>query len=565
MRLATGFLIALVAYLWLGLADAASPPGPQAGACPTACNKTTACSKATACSTATGCNKATATACAAKASCDKASACQGQPCCDETASKDAVMAAMFGKMVIGNEGAKCSKSMAGANSPACATASACESAAGCETACATKKACCEAAAACNETAACATATACKSAACPATGESPQVIATDTASACESGNCCKAKRSPAVADSSEAPCARCAKLTVASDETYGSESSSYAGDCNQSSACASDACPSGGSPSAVQLTHLMKAAEHLAAAGLMDEADCVRAMAVEVRQKLVAKKVAQIASLQAEIAALGGGEGAGNEVAARCEQRPAQSVSEWMNTRPASTASKKSNKQVALNVKHVEVSLSKMKQLGFAMDVMGSNGWKKADSMSAAFSQNQPSAFLRFLKALEREQVAKVLSWPTVVVADGGSFEVNNREHGMHLDVQARFLDDKHVQVNIRPRVGTPGEQTLEMNADVELELGKTAVLGGLVQERLVVEKDSNSQDSRMVRTEVQHLILVTPELVEPATAVTAASHDEPSVQESQRGERRARAIPVFGHTPGEPQPRVRYSFPAQTR
>jgi Flp pilus assembly secretin CpaC len=310
---------------------------------------------------------------------------------------------------------------------------------------------------------------------------------------------------------------------------------------------------------VKLSHLVKAAEHLTAAGLTDEADCVRSMAVEVRQELVAMKVAQIASLQAEIAALGGdGESACASVAAPCQKQPAQTIQAWMTAPRAAKACDRAPKQVALNVKHVEVSLSKMKQLGFGMDLMG-----------AIPPQTQSSAFLGFLKALEREQIAKVLSWPTVVVADGGSFEVNNREHAMHLDVKARFLDDKHVQVNIRPRVGTPGEQTLEMDADVELEVGKTAVLGGLVQERLVAQKDPNSQGSRMVRTEVQHLILVTPELVEPATAVRPASHQEPSEEPNakphQEAERRIKAIRMFDILPGQPQPRVRYSFPAVTR
>lgn len=54
---------------------------------------------------------------------------------------------------------------------------------------------------------------------------------------------------------------------------------------------------------MHLTHLTKAAEHLAHAGLAEEAASVSVLANQLRMESIATKHAQIAALQAEIAAL----------------------------------------------------------------------------------------------------------------------------------------------------------------------------------------------------------------------------------------------------------------------
>lgn len=565
MRLATGFLIALVACLWLGLAEAASPPAPQTGVCPTACNKATACSKATAC------NRATTTACAANKACDAATACQGQKCCEDAAAKDALMALMFGEMLIGNEAAKCSELTACAKTAVCEKKSACESAAGCETACAKTKACCEATAACenasacakacNKSATCSKATPCETAAgcpgtvCAAAGECPQVIATDCASACESGNCCQAKA---------------AKLAVASDETC-EGAAGDAGNCCQSK--------EGTTISRVshqQLEHLTKAAQHLAAAGLADEAECVRGMAAEVRQELIALMTENIANLQAEIAALGGEY---ESECAKVDSKHDEAQTEPREPLAVAPPRSKPAKQVAMNLKVVEVSLNNMRDLGFDFAFLARISEEKGSVRSMTFSVAQPAAMDSLVSGLQREHLAKVMAWPTVVTADGGSFEVKHQESGAHLDVQAKLLDDNRVRVDICPRAPQPGapvEQVRgakrhEIDTRFEMELGKTAVLGGYVQERVMMERlvGLKSSETREVRNQVQTLFLVTPELVETDPAVSPASHQEPSEEPKAKphheGERRIKAIRLFDILPGQPQPRVRYSFPAETR
>jgi hypothetical protein len=323
---------------------------------------------------------------------------------------------------------------------------------------------------------------------------------------------------------------------------------------------------------------VKAAEHLTAAGLADEADCVRAMAVQVREELVALKSAQIASLQAEIAALGGDCASVCEgLAAPCEQEPAQSVSDWMARRPEPKVGDKTPKQVSLNVKMVELSVSKMKRLGFDF-ALPTTVAEMGEDRSVTFGLAQGNAILGFVDALERENVAKVLAYPTVVMADGGSFEVNDPHHGTHINVRAKLLNDKLVCVNIRPQLTQrcpngdrrTTDRTVEIDTGLEMELGKTAVLCSDVEERMVADGGSKSAEPKMVRDDVRTLILVTPELVMPAPAVRPASHQQPSRAESNASEHRenkprVKSLHIIEARPGQQMPNVRFARPTMER
>jgi hypothetical protein len=319
----------------------------------------------------------------------------------------------------------------------------------------------------------------------------------------------------------------------------------------------------------QLEHLTKAADHLAAAGLTDEADCVRGLAAEVREELIGLMTDNIAELQAEIAALkGDGSSEHAESDAGCDAQ-AEARGPVAMAQPDAIPAK----QVAMNLKVVEVNLSDLRNLGFDIAILSRPDGENGGESRATLSMAQPAEVLGILNALQRENLAKVLAWPTVVTADGGSFEVKNQNSGAHLDVCTKLLDGNHVRVDIRPRDPQPGASAQqvrsakrhEIDSRFEMELGKTAVLGGHVQERMKVEKlfGLKSSERRETRQQVRTFFLVTPELVDADPAVTAASHEESRVVED--GQRRARAIPVFGHAPGQPQPRVRYSFPAETR
>jgi hypothetical protein len=164
------------------------------------------------------------------------------------------------------------------------------------------------------------------------------------------------------------------------------------------------------------------------------------------------------------------------------------------------------------------------------------------------------------------------------MADGGSFEVNDPKHGMHLDVQAKLLGDKQVCVNIRPRMTRPrpagnqpdGEQTVEIGTGLQMELGRTAVLCTDVAERLVANSGLTSAEPNMVREQVRTLILVTPELVAPTSEVQPASHQESSrhednASEHREGKLRVKSLHIFEAGPGEMVPNVRFARPTIER
>jgi predicted fused transcriptional regulator/phosphomethylpyrimidine kinase len=315
----------------------------------------------------------------------------------------------------------------------------------------------------------------------------------------------------------------------------------------------------------QFEHLNHAAEHLAAAGLTKEAECVQQMAAEVREELMelltdnlAQMTAAMAELEEEIAALEGEDAsdvAKSDVA--CETSQPQRRGHVAMAQPDAAPAK----QVAVNVRVVELNLTDLRNLGF--DV-------------AFFSKTeQPAGVVEILNALQRENLAKVLSWPTVVTADGGSFEVKHQESGAHLDVRAKLLDGKHVRVDIHPRDHQPGAsaeqvrnaQRHEIDTRVEMELGKTAVLSGHVQERVKSEKlvGLKSAEVRETRQQVQTFFLVTPELVESDRAVSAASHSEPNVKEHREGKLRVKSLHIFEAGPGEMVPNVRFARPTIER
>ncbi len=598
MRIAIGCLIALaVAYTSVGENEESTAPCPQS-ACAKACAKASACDKTKAGETAMACP--TAQAGKAAKNCEQAKSC-------ETKTGETVAA--------------CAKSKDCADSSACATACAkskeCEAAKACavaanvlnatnvsgstcskETACNKEPACCKQAAvatACAEKKACAhaTATACaEKGACPLTAGCPEAIAASADSECAAGKCCKEQACPATAEATDQIGAPCAKLAVASDADCPGEALVEVSDCcvagGQSTACSSSA-----DCGMAQLTHLARAAEHLTAAGLVDEAASVRAMSVKLCQELVAQKTAQIASLQAEIAALTAGCEECCQSAVAVNGMPTAMPCRTLTAAPAVAPPRSMpQKQVALHVKVVEVSLSKLKQLGF--DIMTAPAAGETGGDGANVTLGHLKAIAGLMKALERENMVKVLAEPTIVLVSGRpvtfksggtmampvvqpdkSIDTRYQEFGTQINASIMLLDEHRVRVEIRPRItqlcpalghaanGTsiPGFVVDEIDTGFEMELGKTALLGGHVQERVRAEKDPETLEPKMVRSQVQTLFMVTPSLIEPASPVKPVNHEDPSeasAKHARTGERRIQFNHSFHVRPQAPLPKIHF-------
>ncbi len=447
---------------------------------------------------------------------------------------------------------------------------------------------CQKTVACDESSACQTAVACdKVSICPPTAFLAEAIATDAAAeccerskcakqgvCCKQGECCNQDACPAMASTATATDEPCA--TEACADAPCGVATSNAG-CIGVIACdtgiqtaavpVSVAAPvATGSYIEMHLSHLAKAAEHLTHAGLAEEAASVSVLANKLRQELIAAKQAQIASLQAEIAALQA------DCDAVCRAPAIDSAMAVPDCPPAACAEPecsspialppvpvaapvlpappfettqahdaKAHKQILLKVKVVEVSMSRLHKLGFGLAAIQPGASVPGDGLAG------------LLEALQRENAVKVLAEPSVVLSNGrpASYHVGGsvslpkpggkpgectmHEIGTRLDAVAVILDDHRVRLDIRPRVAElqtlaghgPSICVREVDTGFDTELGTTVVLGGLLQDRFLTEKDPKTLEDRQVHDQRQLFFLVTPCAMGDDSAVQPASHAEP--------------------------------------
>jgi pilus assembly protein CpaC len=170
------------------------------------------------------------------------------------------------------------------------------------------------------------------------------------------------------------------------------------------------------------------------------------------------------------------------------------------------------------------------------------------------------AFLAVLDALRRDSLMQVLAEPTLVTVSGrpaffqvggevptlapaglGTVSIEYKRYGTQVDFVPIVLGNGRIRLEVRPRVSdidlarsiTVNGQTIyafntrEVDTGVELQAGQTLAIAGLVQTRVEAERRGIPVLSELPligipfrkvteRTnEVELLILVTPELVEP--------------------------------------------------
>ncbi|MGD9722745.1 MAG: hypothetical protein AB7O59_15535 [Pirellulales bacterium] len=280
-------------------------------------------------------------------------------------------------------------------------------------------------------------------------------------------------------------------------------------------------------------HLLQAAEHLEAAGLTDDAVRIRQQADRLRDRLLADKLAELEKLKREIQAL-----------RQAQQRA---------------------NQILVKVKAIELSRSKLRELGFDCHLGGNNsasawqailgmdGKDEASRETLRLGCDERQGVAALLKALQQENLVKVLAEPSLVTvngrpatyATGGEIatprdqrgEVRYRTFGTEVHLLPILQEDGRLKLEIRARVAhldpsldvvvdgnaVPGIRAVEVDTGLEMRFGQTAVIAGLTQQRQTRQVDEKTHAESIVQSEVETIFLVTPELVEAMGPVAAES------------------------------------------
>lgn len=235
-------------------------------------------------------------------------------------------------------------------------------------------------------------------------------------------------------------------------------------------------------------------------------------------------------------------------------------------------------QVLLHVKVMEVSRTKLRNLGFdfsnitsdSLVASGISGLITATTGAPnplgtlAFNVvGDDNAFFGVLDALRQDNLMKVLAEPALITVSGrparfqsggefpilvpqslGTVSIEYKSFGTQLDFVPIVLGNGRIHLDVRPRVSeidtsqsvsvgsvtVPGLRTREAETGVEMQAGQTLALAGLVQTRVEAENRGLPWVSevpvlgaafrrvRQRKNEVELLILVTPELVDAMDA-----------------------------------------------
>jgi Flp pilus assembly secretin CpaC len=290
-----------------------------------------------------------------------------------------------------------------------------------------------------------------------------------------------------------------------------------------------ACPAASSSSGDKLDHLLKAAEHLEAAGLTEEAKKLRQQAEKEKHALLAR----IKCLEGELERLRRMTGSGRQV----------------------------DQQVLVHMKVLEVERGKLRKLGFDFALLDESRVGKLDvagkdSPTCAILEDD-QALAGVLEALCRDNLARVLARPKLVTLSGwpafcqvgeevrmpaaqtrGTGAVEFKSYGTKVDMVPFVLPKGRIRMELRVQVSEPDQvngvevdgqavpafRTRGVDTRVEIHAGQTLVIGGLVQKRTrTVREEAPGRKDTAEKTEeaadeIELLVLVRPELVEAVNA-----------------------------------------------
>lgn len=236
-------------------------------------------------------------------------------------------------------------------------------------------------------------------------------------------------------------------------------------------------------------------------------------------------------------------------------------------------------QVMLHVKVLEISRTKLRNLGIDWVAISGNDFvtqgvggllqsfsnTTGEAISAGTTAtfgviNGDDSFFGFIEALQRKNVARLVADPTLVTVSGrpaffneggefpilvpqslGTVSIEWKKFGTQMDFVPIVLGNGLIRLEVRPRVSeiddtrsvqvqdinVPGLRVREVDTGAEMRAGQTLAIAGLIQQRSEAEiravpllgeipylgiAFSRKQEEV---NEIELLILVTPELVEP--------------------------------------------------
>jgi hypothetical protein len=306
----------------------------------------------------------------------------------------------------------------------------------------------------------------------------------------------------------------------------------------------------------KVDRLLKAAAHLEAAGELEEARRIRALA----GKETAALLARLKALEAE-------------------------VRELRERTGALT-------QVRVQVRLLEVSRTKLRKLGVDLSHLEGNRVEKVlvgnGCCRGGTQIVRPGAqILQVVEALRKDGLARVLAEPTLVAVSGrpamlrcggefpasvpppdGSEPLHYKEYGTEVSILPRVLDDGQIRLEMRLKISElddparvpPGQDSFprlnvrQTNTSVEMRSGETIVCGGLIHNRVAAQHGGARQPQKASerhmegeKEEVELLVLVTPEIVGAETETAAQSPAPP--RDTLRPAGKAAAAPAADATP----------------
>jgi Flp pilus assembly secretin CpaC len=214
-------------------------------------------------------------------------------------------------------------------------------------------------------------------------------------------------------------------------------------------------------------------------------------------------------------------------------------------------------QIIINVRIVELSLTKLANLGFDVKLLSKLQLAGAPGGANVFAMFSDPKLLALIETLIKDHVGKVVSEPSLCVVPGrpafmlvggeiayptedwqGKKTIAFKEYGTRMDVVANLASKDHIRLDTRIRVSNldaanalrageytiPALKTREIETALDIRPGQTIALGGAVEERsvAVAAAPSNAGDKpaasgaprevRHVTEKVQYFVLVKAEI-----------------------------------------------------
>lgn len=215
-------------------------------------------------------------------------------------------------------------------------------------------------------------------------------------------------------------------------------------------------------------------------------------------------------------------------------------------------------QISVQVSMVDINRTKLRKLGVDWSTFNDGKSTQTDLASlfgtrpAAASATMPGvavqtnvepAVLDIITALERQNVARVLTMPSVVTTSGRPASLNIgtelpildpaapggirvEKCGTQVDLTAVSLGDNRVRIDVRPRASAvdiehaivvngakvPAMYVRQLDTSVEMEFGKTTIMCGMVQQSKVANANWFSREEGEFE-EIALVLIITPQIV----------------------------------------------------